>query len=241
MIQHRPLAPTPPNAGGPHWFAPAGLPPTPNLAPAGLHLHPGQPVPEVRIRPRLVWVGLAWLLFGVLVLTGVGTFVSASTGTGPNRFFAAGEVATIELDPDAGPLIYAALDAGGSVRCGPVGPRAHLLTLTPVTTDRSVVVDGREWHAAFDLTPAAAGTYQVVCDGRGASFAAGDRLGTATGGATVALLALPLVGLAAAVITTAVVLLKRRAEQERLFAPWTGGTAAPGQWSPGQRSPGQWR
>jgi hypothetical protein len=211
MIQHRPLMPAPPIAAGHHGFAPAGL-----------HPFPGPPLPDVRIRPRLVWVGLAWLLFGVLVLTGVGTFVSESTGTGPNRFFAAGEVATIELDPGAGPLIYAALGASGSVRCAPVGPRADLLALTPMTTERSVVIDGREWHAAFDLDPAAAGTYQIVCDGRGASFATGDQVGTATGGAAVALLALPLVGFATAVITTAVVLLRRRSEQERLFAPWTG-------------------
>lgn len=237
MIQHRTLPlTTPSGVRSPHRFvapparipaprqAPAGLPQAPpDLAPVGPLPHPGAPVPEIRIRPRLVWVGLAWLLFAVLVLAGVATVVGASAGSGPRQFFAAGEVATLELDPGAGHVIYTALDAGGSVRCGPVGPRADLLTLTPVTTGRSVVLDGREWHAAFDLHPATAGRYQVVCNGPRASFAAGGPSGSAAGGgAAVTLLALPLVGLAAAVSTTAVVLIRRRAEQDRLFAQWTG-------------------
>jgi hypothetical protein len=166
-----------------------------------------------------MWVGLSWLLFGVLVLAGVATFVTASAATGPDTFFAGGEVTTLELDPSTGPLIYAALDGGGYVRCEPVGPG---LDLAPVADDRSVLVAGREWHAAFELTPATAGTYQIVCDGPGASFAFGTDVDIAAGSAVVALLVLPLVGLGTAASTTIIVLTRRRAEQDRLFARWTG-------------------
>jgi hypothetical protein len=200
--------------------------------PAVLRPYPGPPVQEVQIRPRMLWVGLSWLLFGVLVLAGVATFVTESTGaadgTGPNQFFGSGEVATLELDPAADSLVYAALDGGGYVTCEPVGPGADNLLLTPTTTDWSVTVGGQEWHAAFHLDPAVAGTYQIVCAGAGASFAVGDQADVAgLGGAVLALLVLPLVGLVTAVSTTIVVLARRRAAQDRLFAPWTGGAAQP--------------
>jgi hypothetical protein len=234
VIQHRPVPPLPSNGAAPRFEPPppprhpvAAIPgprPAPDFgaAPAGLLPYPGPPVPEIRIRPRLLWVGLSWLLFGVLVLAGVTMFVAESTGTGPKSFFAGGEVATLELDPAADPLIYAELDAGGYVRCEPVGPGADALDLAPVADDWSVLVGGREWHAAFELAPAVAGTYQIVCDGPGASFAFGDDADTAAGGAAVALIALPLVGFGTAATTTIIVLNRRRAEQDRLFAPWTG-------------------
>jgi hypothetical protein len=248
MIQHRIAPPPPPPSWAPRgqrrFPAPPAAPrpaplipgprPAPVLAPAGVHPYPGPPVPEVRIRPRLLWVGLSWLLFGVLVLAGVATFVAealgSDAGAGPHRFFGSGEVATLELDPDAEPLVYAALDAGGSVTCRPVGPAADRLLLTPTATDWSVVVDGREWHAAFHLSPVAAGTYQIRCDGAGASFGMGDRSDTAAvGGAALALVVLPLVGLATAVSTTIMVLARRRAAQDRLLAPWTGAPSWPAQ------------
>jgi hypothetical protein len=51
------------------------------------------------------------------------------------------------------------------------------------------------------------------------------------GGEALALVALPLVGLATAVTTTIVVLARRRAAQDRLFTPAPGGSAWPGrQW-----------
>jgi hypothetical protein len=249
VIQHRTFQPAPPNwaHGGQRRFAapPAGpsaatavIPgprPAPafGMAPAGLRPYPGPPVPEVRIRPRLLWVGLSWLLFGVLVLAGVVTFVAGSgTEAGPDRFFGGGEVATIELDPAADPLIYAALAGGGYVTCEPVGPAADAVLLAPTSTDWSVTVGGREWHAAFHLVPAVSGTYQIRCEGAGASFGVGDRSDTAaTGGRwALALVVLPLVGLATGVTTTVVVLTRRRAAQDRLFGPWTGGaTGRPAQ------------
>ncbi|MHA6616785.1 hypothetical protein [Pseudonocardia sp. DLS-67] len=198
-------------------------PPAFGPAPAGL-----RPGPPVQIRPRLLWVGLAWLLFALLVLAGVATYVTGTTGAGgPERFFAGGEATTLELDPAADPVIYAALDAGGYVRCTPVGAAATNLQLTLVTDDRSVPAAGREWHAAFELVPAAAGTYQVVCEGPDASFAFGEETPAtvSAGGATLALLVLPLTGLVAALTTTISVLSRRRAAQDRLLAPWTGGTA----------------
>jgi hypothetical protein len=208
--------------------------PAPVFAPAGVHPYPGPPVPEVRIRPRLLWVGLSWLLFGVLVLAGVGTFVAEASGSGagvgPDRFFGSGETATLELDPAAEPLVYAALDGGGYVTCEPAGPGADGLLVGPTATDWSVVVDGREWHAAFHLSPAVAGTYQIRCDGAGAAFGVGDRSGTAeAGGAALALVVLPLVGLATALSTTILVLARRRAAQDRLLDPWTGAPAWPAQ------------
>lgn len=104
MIQQRtappPWAPVPaPRHPAPPAFGPA---------PAGL-----RPGPPVQIRPRLLWVGLAWLLFALLVPAGVATYVTGTTGTGgPERSFAGGESTTLELDPAADPVIYAA--AGGT-------------------------------------------------------------------------------------------------------------------------------
>jgi hypothetical protein len=261
MIQHRTAPPPPPNwmPGAPHRYAapqpaelrsapvtipgprpapraaPAAALPPPSPAPAGLP-YPGLPVEDVRIRPRLLWVGLAWLLFGALVLAGVATFVTGSTGTGagtgPDRSFGSGEVATLELDPAADPLVYAALGgSSGYVACEPVGPGADSLQLSPTETDWSVQGGGQQWHAAFHLYPAVAGTYQIVCEGAGATFAVGDQVeaGQPGGGATLALLVLPLVGFVAAVTTTIIVLARRRAAQDRLFAQWTDGPALPAQ------------
>lgn len=162
----------------------------------------------------------------MLVLAGVTTAVLASVGAGP--LFAGGEVATLELDPAAGPIVYAALDgAGGYARCEPVGANAAALGVAATTTDWSVVAGGREWHAAFHLTPAAAaGTYQLRCTGTAIAFGVGDRApATGPGAAHLPLLVLPLIGLAVAGTTTAVVLARRRAAQDRLVAPWTGGPA----------------
>jgi hypothetical protein len=58
----------------------------------------------------------------------------------------------------------------------------------------------------------------------------GDRSGTAeAGGAALALVVLPLVGLATALSTTILVLARRRAAQDRLLDPWTGAPAWPAQ------------
>jgi hypothetical protein len=236
--QHRFAAPP----AGPRWPGPglgpvipqprpAPVPPSP--PPAGLP-YAGPPVQEVRIRPLLLWVGLSWLLFGVLVLTGVATVItrSADADAGPDQFFGSGEMATLELDPAANPLVFAALDGGGYVGCEAVGSGADSVLFTPTDSDWSVTVDGREWHAAFHLAPAVAGTYQIRCEGAGASFGVGDESAAAMpGGEALALVALPLVGLATAVTTTIVVLARRRAAQDRLFTPAPGGSAWPGrQW-----------
>jgi hypothetical protein len=133
-------------------------------------------------------------------------------------------VATLELDPAADPLVYAALTGAGHVTCAPVGPNAGALLVTATATDWSVPAGGREWHAAFHLEPAAPGVYQLRCTGAGASFAVGDRTAPAAA-AALPLLGLPLVGLVTALTTTAAVLTRRRAAQDRLFAAWMAGCA----------------
>jgi hypothetical protein len=86
-----------------------------------------------------------------------------------------------------------------------------------------VTAGGREWHAAFHVMPVAASTYLVRCEGPNATFAlGGETVKAGQGRAAMALLVLPLVGLVTAAITTILVLARRRAAQDRLFAAWTG-------------------
>ncbi|HYH32760.1 MAG TPA: hypothetical protein VD903_20495 [Pseudonocardia sp.] len=207
-------------------------PPARSHAPVGPAHRFGPPAPEVRIRPRAVWIALSWLLFALLVVAGVATVVVDLMGqevpAGPERVFAGGEVVEVALDPADQPVLYAVMPGPGSVRCRPVGPAADGLRLDPTTTEWSVTAQGREWHAAFHVLPAARGTYRIECEGAATAFGIGGKAPAApSGGAVLALLLLPLIGFVTAVTTTIVVLARRRGAQDRLFAPWTSAPPPP--------------
>ncbi|MEZ0072193.1 hypothetical protein [Planotetraspora sp. GP83] len=215
--------PHPPAPGEPYG---ASYPPGPAYASGGQYPPPsyGTPPPPRAagpVRPRLLWVFLAWALFVVLLIVGVGGFAgglfSTISDVAPAKTFAGGQAVSARLDPKDKPAIYAAADQPTNVSCEVRGDQDEKVTLTQPKTSQTVAIGDRKWELLFTVGVPSAGTYQVSCDGEGVTFGIGKEL-TASGGklgGAIALLALPFLGFLAAVIVTIVVLVRRSANRRR--------------------------
>ncbi|MBP2702693.1 hypothetical protein JOL79_02620 [Microbispora sp. RL4-1S] len=173
-------------------------------------------------RPRLVWVFLAWLLFPVLLVAGVGGAAADPLSGGrdlvPATPFSSGQTMTAGLGPGDRPAVYAAAERPTDVRCEAADDAGRPVRLARPTAAHTISDGGTRWDLLFVMSPPAAGVYQVTCDGEDVTFGvgrapatgAGDLAdGLATGGVTAP--ALPLVGFLSAVLVTIVVLVRRRA------------------------------
>ncbi|MEW9531560.1 hypothetical protein [Microbispora sp. NPDC049125] len=164
---------------------------------------------------RLLWVALAWVLFAVLLFAGAGGFAGGLFTTiddiAPGTTFAGDQTVEVTLDPEAHPAIYASADEPTDVKCQVGDGQDARIKLTRPTTSQRLSAGGTDWEPLFAVAVPAAGPYQVTCEGDGVTFGVGKELaagaGPPAGGA--AFLALPFLGLLAAVVVTVVVLARR--------------------------------
>ncbi|TQS30105.1 hypothetical protein [Microbispora sp. KK1-11] len=175
------------------------------------------------IRPRLLWIFLAWALFVVLLVAGVGGFAGGLFSTlgdaAPTTIFSGGQSVNVALDPADKPAIYAAVDQPTDVRCQLGDGADPRVRLTRPAVSQTVTLNGTTWELLFEAGVPEAGTYPLACEGDGVRFGVGKQLTGAAGmlvGGAVALLALPTVGFLAALIVTVVVLARRSAARRRL-------------------------
>jgi hypothetical protein len=177
--------------------------------PAGFHGGPAW-VP----RTRLTGIVVSWAVFvvlGLVALSGfLGTVAAGVNEAKPAVTFAGGQVIDVTLDPGDRPAIYVAAQSPSRVGCAiSRGGR-----LTSVQDGPTVRDHGTEWQLAFRVTVPEPGAYQVRCTGEGVTFGVGKEL---AGGDlvvwTVLLIVLPALGFIGAVVTTAIVIGKRRADR----------------------------
>lgn len=176
------------------------------------------PGPAPRGRgPHLLWIILSWLLCVALVVVAIVTFVGTITSAVPTTTFAGGERMTVTLDPAKNPALYATGDQTSRFSCqmfsrSPVPPGWD--PLVKPTVKQSVSRGGVEWELISHIRVPAAGEYQVTCESeRPLRFGVGTD--ARLGGAMATLILLPLLGLAIAVATTVVVLVKRHSARRR--------------------------
>ncbi|TKK89058.1 hypothetical protein FDA94_11125 [Herbidospora galbida] len=185
----------------------------------------GAPPPQGPVRPRILWIVLAWLLFIVMSVAGVFAFAgglfSSIADVAPTTTFSSGETVKVNLDPAQKPAIWAAADQPTDVQCQVTGGSADdKITLTKGIGEQTVTVDGTRWELLFSVGVPAAGEYQASCDGEGVRFGVGKELISAAGGlvgGTALLLGLPSLGFLIAVLTTIVVLVRRSRARRRMM------------------------
>jgi hypothetical protein len=183
-------------AGYPGGF-PAGLGPPYPPAPAG----PGD------IRPRVLWIVLAWVLFAVSAMVGilliVGAFSMLFTDAAPRQTFASGEQIELFIAPGDRPVLYASGDPNVPWNCTANPPDA--LSANPPSLDQTVTLHGTTWYAVAVIEVSAPGRYQLLCESDG-QFGIGKEIpaGWLIGG-----FVLPVAGFVIALITTIVVLVRR--------------------------------
>jgi hypothetical protein len=212
-----------PNSGWP-WAGtnPSGGPVPPGYGFAG---HPGDvpagfgpPYPPAQvepgeIRPRVLWIVLAWVLFAVSVVVGilllVGAFTMLMTDAAPRQTFASGEQIELFVAPGDRPVIYASGDPNVPWNCYVNPPDA--VSLTPLSLAQTVTVNGTTWYAVAVIEVAAPGRYQLLCESDG-QFGIGKEIpaGWLIGG-----FVLPVAGFVIAVVTTIVVLVRRNSMLKR--------------------------
>ncbi|MFF3668243.1 hypothetical protein [Microtetraspora malaysiensis] len=194
-----------PSQAGP--YAPGGYGPPPSPGP---------------VRPRILWIVLAWVLFVVLLVVGVAGFArglgSAVKDAASLATFATGESVSVRLDPKDRPAIYASAEQAADVSCKVEGAPGLDVRLTRPSGTQSITYDGTTWEMVFQIGAPAAGDYQVSCTGEGVKFGVGKELigsvGKVVGGA-VAMIALPTAGFLIAVVVTIVVLVRRAGARKR--------------------------
>ncbi|ETK35913.1 hypothetical protein [Microbispora sp. ATCC PTA-5024] len=197
--------------------------PTPAFPPSyGPYGGYGPPQASGPVRPRLLWIFLAWALFVVLVVAGVGGLAggifSTIDDTAPSTTFASGQTVSVALDPHDKPAIYAAADQPTNVQCQVGDGQDPSVTLTKPAASQTVSVNGTTWELLFDVGVPKAATYQVTCEGEGVRFGVGKQFAANAGkivGGAVAFLALPVVGFLSAVVVTVVVLVRRAGARRR--------------------------
>jgi hypothetical protein len=206
--------PNPPGGPVPQWYGPAAHP---GDVPAGFGpAYPPGSSGQSDIRPRVLWIVLAWVLFVVLAVVGVVGLVSAFftlvTDAAPRQTFVAGEQIELFIDPADPPVIYASADQQASGDCYIRGddPSAAL-SLTPPSIDQWVTVNGTTWYAVLLIGVPAPGRYQVLCEGDGL-FGIGKQI---SAGWLIASVVLPVAGFLIAVVTTIVVLVRRNTALKR--------------------------
>ena len=176
------------------------------------------------IRPRVLWIVLAWLLFLVLLIVGIGGFAGGLFSTineaAPSTTFGSGKTVSVPLDPKDKPVIYAAAAQPTDVQCQVQGSANQKITLTQPSTSQTVTVGDTKWELLFHVGVPAQGTYQVTCEGEGVKFGVGKELVGSAGklvGGAIAMIALPFVGFLIAVVTTIVVLVRRSGARKRMM------------------------
>jgi hypothetical protein len=176
------------------------------------------------IRPRVLWIVLAWVLFLVLLIVGIGGFAGGLFSTindaAPTKTFGSGQTVSVPLDPKDKPVIYAAADQPTDVQCRVDGTENQKITLTQPGGSQTITVGNTKWELLFNVGVPAAGTYQVTCDGQGVKFGIGKNFVGSAGklvGGAVALVALPAVGFLIAVTVTIVVLVRRSGARKRMM------------------------
>jgi hypothetical protein len=186
--------------------------------PTGLHPQVVQPVP---LRPRALWIGVAWLVCVGLTAVAVAVFLvegtSGPTGNGPQRFFR--DRVPVPLPADGRPIVYVIQPGPVSVTCDLDGHLAEKTKLVPADEGGTVWVAGQEWLAVYEVDRPVGSSLRIECDGGDTVFALGRE---STTDAAVSLVLLPFVGFVGALTTTILVLTRRRAARGRLLAHRAG-------------------
>ncbi|MGN9781829.1 hypothetical protein ACTMTF_10400 [Nonomuraea sp. ZG12] len=182
----------------------------------------GPGVDPKTLRPQLRWIGVSWGVAALCIAAGVILFVSGLLSSvdnvAPTRTFAAGERVTVALDPAQSPVLYLTSRTRVRYECQ-IANRAKLL---PVSGVQTLTVNGTKWQQILRIDAPSAGDYQVTCtvtEGASARFGVGRDMSSAVGGVlggVVLLVAIPGVGILAAIIVTIVVLMRRSSQRKRL-------------------------
>ncbi|MEV0969322.1 hypothetical protein [Microtetraspora glauca] len=182
----------------------------------------GTPPPQGPVRPRILWIILAWLLFVILIVVGVAGFAGGLTSTIKDAAsittFKSGEKVNVQLDPKDKPAIYASSDQAGDVTCKVEGDAGLDIRLTQPTASQTIAYGDATWEMVFQIGVPIAGAYNVSCEGDGVRFGVGKEIMGSVGklvGGTVAMIALPGVGFLIAIIVTIVVLVRRSGARKR--------------------------
>jgi hypothetical protein len=202
--------------------------------------------PTGPIRPRLVWVVLAWLLFVVVTVSSLiwgfaGLRSEISTAL-PIRTFTSGEDVVIGLDPAESPAIYVGVDALGrgvgfhvsqgfsspvDARCRVDGDGQAVRLVKPERTV-SFTANGVEWHQIMLIrAPRPDDMYVVQCEGEGVRFGIGRDLPDGFLTRIFGLLAAIFAAMVVAAVVTVVVLAKRAAARRPLPPPVWGSPTIP--------------
>ncbi|MEU8266487.1 hypothetical protein AB0B89_04905 [Sphaerisporangium sp. NPDC049002] len=219
--------------GGPSYGPSYGTPPPP---PPGSQQRPyGSPAHSAPgpIRPRVLWIVLAWLIAIVCVVVGVAGFAGGVSKTlndaAPTQTFESGGSVSAAIDPADKPILYASTSGPAKVTCFALNAEGKKADLTKPTSKQTVTADGRLWESLFTIGVPAAGTYKISCDasdGKQVLFGVGKSLAGSTGalaGGVASLVLIPLAGFVFAVVTTIVVLVRRSRARKRRAAASYGG------------------
>jgi hypothetical protein len=217
-----------PPPGGQGYGAPSyGAPQSPYGAP---------PPSSGAVRPRLLWVVLAWVVAVVCVGVGIAGFTGGLFKTlndaAPSKTFQSGGSTVATVDPADKPALYASSSGPANVTCvaenTATGAKAKL---TNPTTAQTVTAGGRVWELLFDIGVPATGEYTFTCqaqEGKQVAFGVGKSVTANAGalaGGVLALILVPLAGFLLALIVTIVVLVRRSRFRKRNVAtpPYAGG------------------
>ncbi|WP_248961019.1 hypothetical protein [Sphaerisporangium perillae] len=185
------------------------------------------------VRPRILWIVLAWLIAVVCGIVGVvgfaGGIFKTISDAAPTQTFQSGGSVSVTLDPKDGPILYASASGPTDVSCFALDGSGKKAALTQPKTSQTVTSDGRVWEALFDIGVPATGTYKVSCqaeEGKQVLFGVGKSLTANSGalaGGVASLFLIPLAGFVFAVVTTIVVLVRRSRNRKRRAAASYGG------------------
>ncbi|WP_424535225.1 hypothetical protein ACOZ38_34475 [Sphaerisporangium viridialbum] len=213
--------------GGPSYGPSYGTPPPPPPGSARPYGSPAHSAPGP-VRPRVLWIVLAWLIAVVCFVVGVAGFAGGLFKTindaAPTQTFKSGGSVAAALDPKGKPVLYASASGPTNVTCSALDAAGQKATLTQPTSSQTVTADGRKWELLFDIGVPAAGTYNIRCkaeEGKDALFGVGKSLTASPGalaGGVASLILIPLAGFVLAVVTTIVVLVRRSRERKRRAA-----------------------
>ncbi len=187
--------------------------------------------PTGPIRPRVLWIVLAWVLCFVLMIVGFGGFFTGAFSfldgvrkQTPTKTFSSGWAVSVRLDPKDKPVIYGTTAQATDVQCKVVDGKNQTITLTqPSAYHTTITIHDTKMTLLFRIGVPAPGTYHVVCVGEGVRFGIGPDPITALGESAssairgLALFTLPFAGFLIAVVVTIVVLVRRSGARKRMM------------------------
>jgi hypothetical protein len=170
---------------------------------------------------------LTWVLCTVVTATamawGLSMIRSGFSAAVPTRTAADGEAIVVDLDPADAPAIYVGADSPGvgfeisyphsssvDAECVLRGDAEDMAIGYPERTV-TLTTDGVKWHQLFLIHVPTPGAYELQCAGEGARFGVGKDLPEWLFNHVMGLLAGVLAVAAGAVVTTIVLVRKRRA------------------------------